>query len=195
MKIITIDRLYGAGGHTVGREVAKRLGIEFYDRDIIRTAVAASGATQDEVEEEEEELSRVDSFIKAINPNSFDIKDVVFENEKAAILELAQKGPSVILGRCASAILEEAGIETLSVFLHASREDRMAAVGRLIGSEDRAEILACMKKMDHKRRYYYEYYTPRRWANGLDYDLFLNSHALGYEGCINTIVAIASQQA
>jgi len=187
MKIITIDRFYGAGGHTIGREVAKRLGVEFYDRDIIRNAAKASGITSDEVEEEEEALSRGDSIIKAINPNAFDIKDVVFENEKAAILELVQNGPCVVLGRCASAILDEAGIETLSVFLHSTQEERMDAVGRIIDSTDHSEILARMKKMDHKRKYYYEYYTDRKWGNGLDYDLFLNSQGLGYEYCINAI--------
>ena len=113
MKVITIDREFGAGGHTIGREVAERLGIEFYDRDIIAKAAAAGGLDPAHVEAEEETISKTHAFISAISPNSYDAKDAIFAHERAVVVELAAQGPCVILGRCANAILREEGVQVL----------------------------------------------------------------------------------
>ena len=194
MKIITIDREYGAGGHTVGKAVADKLGIEIYDRDIIRGAVKSSGVSFDEVEHEEEALSRGDSFISHIVPMSFELKDVIFDAEREAILGLAEGGPCVMLGRCASAILADEGIETLSVFLHASKRLRVPVVAELEGTENEADVLKAIKKRDDARRAYYEHYTDREWGDYRNYDLMLDVGTLGYDQCIDIIVAAASAE-
>ena len=194
MNIITIDREYGAGGHTVGKAVAEKLGVEIYDKDIIRGAVKSSGVSFDEVVHEEEALSRGDSFISHIVPMSFELKDVIFDAEREAILNLAEGGPCVMLGRCASAILAEEGIPTLSVFLHASKRTRVPVVAELEGLTEEADVLKAIKKRDEARRAYYEHYTDREWGDFRNYDLMLDTGALGYDFCIDAIVTAAKAQ-
>lgn len=191
MKIITLSREYGAGGHSIGREVARRLGIEFYDKDIIKDVAKESGIEPDLIEKEGEDISRADSFIRAITPISYDQKGLIFNTEKEVIIDIAKKGPCVILGRCADFILNEAGIETLNVFLYADDESRAKRVSELIGTDDASEIAKAIKKTDHNRHSYYSYFTYRHWADYKNYNLMLDTGALGYEKCIDMIVEAA----
>ena len=102
--IITVSREYGAGGHSIARRVAQELGIEIYDRDIIRSAVKDTGLDTSIVEHEEEEISRGSAFLRMIAPAAYvDQREAIHEIERKAILMLAAKGPCVILGRCADA--------------------------------------------------------------------------------------------
>lgn len=197
MKVITIDREFGAGGHTVGLEVARRLGIELYDRDIIRKASEASGVESGQLEAEEERLSGGGSFINAIIPVSYDVKDIVFRNESQTIVDFAKAGPCVILGRCGSAVLRDAEIASLNVFLYASPADRLADAREVLGAGedvDYAEVLRLMKKADKQRRSYFEYYTDRRWGVLGEYDLCLNTGVLGYDYCVQAICDAAKAE-
>ena len=116
MSIITISREYGSGGHSIGQRVAQDLGIEFYDKDIIRDTVRDSGLDSSVIEHEEEEISRADAIWRWITPAAYvDRREAIHEIERRVILMLASKGPCVILGRCADAILEDANIESLNV--------------------------------------------------------------------------------
>ena len=107
MRIITLSREYGAGGHSVGQRVAAELGIEFYDRDIIRNSAEELGIDPGLLEAEEEAITRTEAFIRSINPISYDRKDSIFGAESSVILKLAAKGPCLILGRCADAVLRD----------------------------------------------------------------------------------------
>ena len=191
MKVITIDREFGAGGHTIGREVAKRLGIEFYDRDIIAKAARSGGLDPAHVEAKEETLSKTEAFISAISPMSYDDKDVIFAHESASIVELAAQGPCVILGRCANAVLREQGVETLSVFLHADPERRMASVSKIIGTDDPAAVRRAIRKKDTARRAYYQAYTDGQWGNVHECDISLDTGKLGAETCVRIILDAA----
>ena len=191
MKVITIDREFGAGGHSVGRAVAARLGLEIYDKDIIAEAARESGIASEEMAKEEERLSSGASFINHIIPVSYDVKDVVFEAESKVILDLAAKGPCIILGRCGNAILQDAGVEALDVFLYAEREARVKRAGELLGLEDEDDILTAIKKKDKERRGYYEYYTDHVWGACEEYDLCLNTGYFSFEQCVDMICAAA----
>ena len=121
-KVITISREYGAGGHTIGKRVAQELGIELYDKDIVRETVRASGYDTETVQQEEEEVSKTSSFLKSILSNSVyypNMQDAIHDIQKAVILRYAHTGPCVILGRCADEILRSSGIPCLNVFIHA----------------------------------------------------------------------------
>lgn len=191
MKVITIDREFGAGGHTIGREVAKRLGIEFYDRDIIAKAAHSGGLDPAHVEAEEETISKTHAFINAISPMSYDAKDAIFAHERTAVVELAAQGPCVILGRCANAILREEGLEVLSVFLFADPELRMASVGRILGTDDAATIRRAIRKKDTARKAYYHAYTEGEWGNVHECTMSLDTGKLGYETCVKIICEAA----
>ena len=190
--IITISREYGAGGHSVGQKVAKELGIEFYDRDIIRSAVRNSGMDARDIERAEEEISRADAFWRWITPAAYvDQRETIHEVERRIILMFARKGPCVLLGRCADVILEEANIESLNVFIYATDIHRAVRISELIGSKDPNEIQKAMKRTDTARRSYYEQITNRHWGDSRNYSMSLDSGLLGYDGCAELICQAA----
>lgn len=191
--IITISREYGAGGHSIAREVAKTLGIEIYDRDIIRNTARDSGLDQGVVEREGEEISRTDAFLRMITPAAYvDRRDSIFEIERKVILMLAAKGPCVILGRCADAILDEANLDSLNVFVYADELHRAVRVGQLIDSKNPSEIQKAMRRTDAARRNYYQQFTGRHWGDYRNYNLMLDSGLLGYDACVKLICDAAS---
>ena len=186
--IITISREYGAGGHSIGQSVAKELGIEFYDRDIIKAAVKESGLDMSEVEQAEEEISRTGIFLRMIAPASYvDQQYYIRTIEQRIIVELALKGPCVILGRCADDIMEKANIPSLNVFLYASEIHRAARIGELIGSTNPTEIQKKMQKTDAARRAYYEQFTGKKWGYSHNYSLCLDTGFLGYETAVQLV--------
>ena len=188
MNIITISREYGAGGHTIGKRVAEALGIEFYDRDIIRDTVKESGLDQSVVEHEEEEISRSSALWRMITPASYtDRRETIHEIERKVILMLAKKGPCVILGRCADTILEEFDIESLNVFIYADTLHRAARVSELLNSKNPAEIQKAMKRTDTARRNYYQQFTGKHWGDTKNFNLSIDSGVLGYDACVKLI--------
>jgi len=191
MKIITLSREYGAGGHSIGREVAKRLGVEFYDKDIIKGVALEMGVDPELIERQGEEISRADSFIRHITPISYDQAETMFEIEKEVILNIAKKGPCVILGRCANIILEDAGLDVLNVFVYGDAVHRAARVSELIESDNPTEISKAIKKHDYNRHNYYSHHTGHRWGDLNDYNLMVDSGVLGYETCVDIICKAA----
>ncbi len=187
--VITISREYGAGGHTVGRKVAEELGIEFYDQDIIDAAVKESGLEKPEVERVEEEITRTEIFLRMISPASYvDQQHNIRAIEQRIIVELALKGPCVILGRCADDILEKAGIPSLNVFLHAGVIQRAVRISELLGNKNPNEIQKKMQRTDAARRAFYEQFTGKKWGNSRNYTISLDTGFLGYDTCVQLIV-------
>ena len=188
MNIITISREYGAGGHSIGKRVAEELGLEFYDRDIIRNTVRESGLDAGVVEHEEEEISRADAIWRLITPAAYtDRRETIHSIERKVILMLAKKGPCVILGRCADTILEEFDIESLNVFIYADAIHRAVRVSELIGSKNPSEIQKAMKKTDNARRNYYQQFTGKHWGDTKNFNLSIDSGLLGYDTCVRLI--------
>lgn len=188
MSIITISREYGAGGHSIARRVAQELGIEIYDRDIIRNTVKTSGLDTGIIEKEEEEITRRDAFLSMITPAAYvDRRETIHEIESQVILMLVRKGPCVILGRCADAILDEANIDALNVFIYADELHRAARIGELIGSSNPSEIQKAMKRTDSARHSYYQRFAGRHWGDYRNYNLMLDSGMLGYDTCVKLI--------
>ena len=194
MKIITLCREYGAGGHSIGQRVASELGIEFYDKDIIRSSAEALGIDPAQLEAEEEEISRSEAFLRTITPMSYERKDAFYDAESDAILKLAAQGPCLILGRCADAVLRAAGVPSLNVFLFADEEHRAKRVGELVHSDSAAEIQRVMKKTDQARRSYYTHYTGKTWGDHRNFHLSLDSGILGYDACVRIICEAAKSE-
>ena len=191
--IITISREYGAGGHSIARRVAQELGIEIYDRDIIRNTALDSGLETGVIEREEEEISRTDNFLRMITPAAYvDRREAIHEIERKVILMLAAKGPCVLLGRCADAILDEANVDSLNVFVYADELHRAIRVGQLIDSKNPNDIQKLMKRTDAARRNYYQRFTGRHWGDYRNYNLMLDSGLLGYDACVKLICDAAN---
>ena len=197
-KIITISREYGAGGHSIGQQVAKHLGIPFYDRDIIKETAKASGFDPELVEGEGEDVSSASSILNticAVSSSYFsNTQDAIHDVQKAIILHFAQQGPCVILGRCADEILREAGIDSLSVFIHADEVHRAVRVSEMTGSTDATQLQKLLAKKDNSRHTYYNHYTGKKWGDSHNYHMTLDSGALGYDTCVKLIVAAAQAE-
>lgn len=191
MKVITISREYGAGGHSVGKAVAERLGIEIYDRDIIKATAEKMALTPEKVEGDEEKLTISESIVRAISPVNYDMKDHLFDAEKQVIEQLAAKGPCVILGRCAGVILKAKGFDVLDVFLYADEDARAERVGEILGTTSVSKILKEMRKVDSRRNAYYTYYTGKKLTDCGNWDLALNTGAIGYDKCVDIICQAA----
>ena len=193
-KVITISREYGAGGHTIGKRVAQELGIEIYDKDIVRETVRASGFETEVVQEEEEDVSKASAFLKSLCSSSVHYRDpqeVIHEVQTAVILQFAKKGPCVILGRCADDILRESGVEALNVFIHADDLHRAVRISEMTGVTNATELQKLMAKKDSSCRNYYEHYTRKKWGDSHNYDLTLDSGKLGVDLCVRMIVEAA----
>lgn len=197
-KIITISREYGAGGHSIGQQVAKELGIPFYDRDILKETVKTSGFDPDMVEHDQEDVSASANFFKSIcsfSDASFsDTQDAIHDVQKAVILHFAKEGPCVILGRCADEILREAGVDALNVFIHADAVHRAVRVSEMTGCTDATELQKMIVKKDNSRHTYYHHYTGKKWGDSHNYQLVLDSGALGYDLCVKLIQEAAKAE-
>lgn len=184
--IICIGREFGSGGHEIGREVAGRLGLELYDRDLIDKAAEKIIAMPREVLEEADEkkrnpwLHKVWYDVPNQELNGMTANDTLHMAYSSIIRELAEKGNCVFVGRCADYILEQAKIEHISLFIAAPFEWRKKRkMDQLSVDEKTAETM--VRKKDKDRKAYYDYCTGRSWGKAHNYDLCINSSRLGIE--------------
>ncbi|MBE6702808.1 MAG: cytidylate kinase-like family protein [Ruminococcaceae bacterium] len=191
---ITIARGFGSGGRTIGRMLAERLGIAWYDQDLIKLASEESGiniALFDKADEYKKAtlFGKYDGNFgnKLIPPDSgeFTSDDNLFNYQAKVIKGLHGKENCVIVGRCADYILREEP-NVLRVFVYASKERCIKTVADLYNlSEKEAERQ--IDRIDRARSTYYRYYTGQEWDNARNYDLCLNSEVLGFERCVDLI--------
>lgn len=191
-KIITISREFGSGGRTIGRMVADKLGIGFYDKEIIEKAAAETGFTESYISEHGEHSPYKNIFAYSFIGRTFagmSADDYIWSIQRKIILELAEKESCVIVGRCADYILEERD-DCLHVFIHADKEIRAKRIVEKYGETPDVPEKRLNDK-DKKRRNNYKYYTDREWGMSQNYDISLDSGALGLEKCADIIVDLA----
>ena len=169
--VITISREYGSGGHYVGELLAKRMGINFYDKNLINLISKKSGLSKEYVEENSQKLA---SF-KYIDNND----DRIFIAEEKVIKDLAKKEPCVIVGRCADYILKD-NKDTIKVFLYSSSQDKVKRAVKYYNLEE-DKALKEINKINSERAKHYKYYTNRDWYDFANYDIALNVDYLGVE--------------
>ena len=196
-RIITISRAFGSGGRTIGKAVAQRLGIPYYDKELVDKVSEESGFHADFIEEAGEYAPVTNSFLFniAVSPNpmammnTMSMADQLFVCQTNVIRNLADEGPCVIIGRCADYILKDRE-DALHVFIHADMEHRAARIVEKYG-ETRQSPQKRLTDKDNKRRVYYKHYTNRNWGEAQNYHVCLNSGLVGVEKCADIIVDIA----
>ncbi len=169
--VITISREYGSGGHYVGELLAKRMGLNFYDKNLINLISKKSGLSKEYVEENSQKLA---SF-KYIDNND----DRIFIAEEKVIKDLAKKESCVIVGRCADYILKD-NKDTIKVFLYSSSQDKVKRTVKYYNLEE-DKALKEINKINSERAKHYKYYTNRDWYDFANYDIALNVDYLGVE--------------
>ena len=197
-KIITISREFGSGGRSIGREVAQRLGIPFYDKELVEQIALESGFAPQFIEEHGEHapsrsrLSYVFSHqgVPGIM-NGMSTADFLWSIQCNVILQLAEKGPCVIVGRNADYILKDRK-DCLDVFIHADMDFRAERIVRLYGESEKSPETRLHEK-DKRRMVNYQHYTGRVWGQASNYDLCLNSGILGIDTCVDIITDLAQK--
>lgn len=180
---ILIGRQYGSGGHDIGKRLAERKGLDFYDKEIIQMAAGTTGYDESFISENEETISR-GSLRDLLNqiyvfPENYSPRDNIFAAETKAIEEIAAKGNAVIVGRCADYILLN-NRKCLSVFLFSPTKNR---VQRIMETEKLTEEAARRKirQVDRQRAEHYRYYTNQIWGMAANYHVCIDT-SLGYDG-------------
>lgn len=194
-KLVTISREYGSGGRIIGRLVANKLGVPFYDKEIIDMAVEQSGLSREILESAElrAKSSFSYSLSSAMNFGEGMISDAVSVNEKLFITQfdvinqIAETGQGVIVGRCADYILKDVPGVT-NIFVCGELQDRIDRCINVYGIEaDKAEEI--VHTYDKARANYYNYHTCQKWGDFHNYNLALNSSYISEEEAANLIVA------
>ena len=177
--IICISRQFGTGGHTIGFELAQRLGIAYYDKEIIHLACDRMGLNSKDVTDygiDSSGSSRgiLSSIGKASRKFFSTQSDMLFFTQSNLICEMATQESCIFMGRCADVVLTNNNIPHLSIFLSAPFKERVKyEMG--IASCDYKTASAKVKTMDQERKNYYQYYTGRQWGYAGNYDLCVNT--------------------
>ena len=183
-RIITISREFGSGGRFIGEEVAKKLGIAYYDKNIIGQIAEKSGLSPEYIQENAELSPKKGLFAYAFSGRDItgkSVEDMVYEAQRNIILELAEKEPCVIIGRNADYILKDRD-EVLNVFIHGDMPEKIKRITGLYNVEEK-EAVKMMADTDKRRRTNYNFYTDQNWGKASNYTLCLNSSQLGYDRC------------
>ena len=192
-KIITISREFGSGGRFIGEEVAKKLGMKYYDRDINGQIAEKSGFSPEYIQENAELSPKKGLFAYAFAGRDItgkSVEDMVYEVQRKVILEIAEKESCVIIGRNADFILNDRD-DVLNVFIHGDKAEKVKRICKLYNVTE-ADALKMMVDIDKRRMTNYRFYTDRKWGMAGNYTLSLNSSELGYDMCEKIIMDCAT---
>lgn len=194
--VITIARQYGSGGRTVGQMLAKELGVEYYDKDLIIKASEESGINIALFADADEKSKNIFKRFKKRNyggevlspsDKNFNSEENLFNYQAKIIRELAEKESCIIIGRAADYILKDRD-DVISVFVHAPQWFLLEQAGKKVSKKGK-DLEKYIAKIDKERAEYYKNHTGREWTDARNYDLCLDSSKLGFEKCVEEIKA------
>ena len=196
--IITIGREYGSGGRQIGKAVAEKLGISFYDKKIISLAAEKSGLSQEFIASNEQRLKSgiMQNFSASaaysggfFSHHYMPLAESIFISQAQVIRDIAAKESAVIVGRCADYILS--GREnTINVFIHAPVEARIQRIMELY-KLDEAAAMKAVSTSDKERGNHYFRYTDLKWGKAQNYDACINSALMGIDKTVEMIADLA----
>ena len=185
-RIITISREFGSGGRTVGKRTAEQLGIPCYDRELIQKIAGKSGFAEGYIKSLDE--TAPGGFLaSAFSNRTFGQtnEDYLWNMQRKVILELAEQGPCVIVGRCADFILRDQA-DCLTVFIHADLAFRSQRIVQVYGErEDSPEQR--IRDKDKRRAAYHRFYTDMKWGYAKNDQISLDSGLLGIDACVEVL--------
>ena len=195
--IITIGRQFGSGGREIGKMLAKKYGIQCYDKELLSRAAKESGFCEEMIQNHDERPTNsflynlvMDTYSFGYNASSFvdmPISHKVFLAQFDTIKKIAEEGPCVIVGRCADYALSDYK-NVLNIFIHADEEAKIKRIKERfddVKTDEQARDM--MNKKDKQRQSYYNYYSSKKWGRSDSYDLSINSSILGIEGTVKFI--------
>ena len=189
--IITISREYGSGGRFIGKLIAEKLGISFYDNELLEKAANISGISQGCVENFDETKDGAFSYAQGLYGMDMSLGQKVFLAQFDVIKRLAKEESCVIVGRCADYVLKD-NPNVVKVFICAPMEDKIHRAVTYYGiNPNKAQSI--INKKNKKRKAYYNFYTDRDWGKPDTYDLCINSKN-GIDSAVDAIVAFTKRR-
>ncbi|WP_370766907.1 AAA family ATPase [[Ruminococcus] lactaris] len=191
-RIITINREFGSGGRFIGEEVAKKLGIAYYDKEMIGQIAEQAGLSSEYVRENAELSPKKGWFAYAFSGRDItgkSVEDMVYEAQRKVIMEIAEKENCVIIGRNADFILKDRK-DVLNVFIHGSIPEKVRRICSLYNVTE-VDAIKMINDIDKRRRTNYNFYTEQKWGMAENYTMSLNSSVLGYDLCQKIIIDCA----
>lgn len=194
--VITIGREFGSGGKYIGEEVAKRLNIKFYDKELLERVAKEENIETSILEKNDENTKgsfwytmAMASFSNTDSVNSFSnlpLNEQIFLKQTKIIQDIAQKESCVIIGRCSNIILKD-NPNALHIFVYA--KDMNFKISRKVEFANMSEKEATRKitKLDKQRASYYNYFTNEKWGARSGYDLLIDTSKIGVEKAIDLI--------
>lgn len=184
--VITISREYGSGGRAIGEKLAKELGIPFYNKELILMAAKESGLSEEYIKKAEQQKSTSFLYGLYMGAQQLPMNDQIFLIQSKIIREIAEKGPCVIVGRCADYVLRnQSGVDALNLFIHAPMEERIRRV-REEYKVQAPDLRLYILKQDKNRAAYYEHFTDGQWGKAQNYHLAVSS-GLGLETIVRLL--------
>lgn len=178
--VITISREYGSGGHFVGKLLADKIGINFYDKELISLTAKESGLSKEYIKEEDE---------KKNNANySYNNDDLIFIAESNVIKKLYHQESCVIVGRCADYILKEYP-DVIKIFLYSDMSSKIKRGINYYGLKKQTAEKE-INKINKQREKHYKHFTGREWHNFDNYDFIFNVDKLGVNKTATLIKSI-----
>ena len=195
--VITLGRQFGCGAREIGQLVAQELGIEYYDKELLLEAAKSSGVSPHIFEASDERTPKFFTSLWSFNLGYYSgalfasdapIKeDNIYQAQSDVMIQLAQKGPCVIVGRSADYILRD-DFNVISIFLHSSIEDRIHRIIKRGDCDNEKDAREMAIKQNKLRANYYNFYTDKTWGNSESYDLSIDCSKLGTQATVQFIV-------
>jgi cytidylate kinase len=190
--VITVSRQYGSGGREVGKKLAEKLGIAYYDKELIALAAKESGVGEEFFEKEGEQVVNPFAYLfsyalegSGASQDALPLSDRIFIAQAKIIKQIATEGDCVIVGRCSDYVLDQ-DFDSIDVFVHSDRESRVTRVMQR-NDLDRTGAIDRIKKTDKRRSTYYQHYTDRRWGDTVNFDLALSTSKIGIDGAVELL--------
>ncbi len=197
--IITISREFGSGGRLIGKRLAEKLGVPYYDKELLDRIAEESGFCREMMEDAEKKAKN--SFLYSLmsamgtgetGPESLSLNERFFLAQFDTLRKIAEEGSCVIVGRCADYILR--GIpEATNVFIYAEEADKIKRAVDEYGVPQ-AEVKKMMKDTDKARANYYNYHTGRKWGDQVNYHLSIDSGYLEIEDIVDLIISYTEKK-
>ena len=195
-RIITISREFGSGGRTVGKQLADKLSVDYYDKELVKQIASASGFAPAYVEAHSDYAQGRSAFSYGLFQSGgsglLSAEDYLWCVQRGVILDLAEKAPCVIVGRCADDSLGERW-DCLHAFLHADKAFRAERIVRLYGESEKAPEKRLDEK-DSRRRVSYKHCTGGDWGMSQNYHISLSTSALGLETCVEILAELFQKE-
>ncbi|MDD2973264.1 MAG: cytidylate kinase-like family protein [Lachnospiraceae bacterium] len=198
-KCICIGREYGSGGREIGEKLADRLQVACYDKLLLQLSAKESGLSMETMEKDDEKPARMNSFLSGnvfadsanMGNQFYSLNQKIYTSERNVIEKIAGRESAVIIGRCASDIIQQD--RRLSVFIYADMKDRLARVAKRNEISEREAALR-IRRIDRMRKQYFDFNAGSRWGHPESYDLMLSSSYYEIHGCIEIILKALEQE-